>query len=134
MPVARINILIGTTAVRIRILIGMTVVRIRILISTTVVRIASVSLDASGRWRHVCTPSKLAAVIFPRTWALLPHLSTGSDRYTDTTTIRDQHTVQKLTLNPLVFRSPVQSTGRAIVVTLASALALALPFPLLSFA
>ena len=34
-------------------------------------------------------------------------------------------------IQPLVFSSPVQSTGRAIVVTLASALALtlAIPFP-----
>ena len=61
-----------------------------------------------GRWRlclfrYVCTPSKLAAVLSPSTRVLLPHLSTGSDRYTDTTTIRDQRTVRKLTLNPLVF-------------------------------
>ena len=103
MPVVRIRILIGTTVVRIIILIGKTVMRIRILIGTTVVRIVSVSLDASGRWRHVCTPSKLAAVISTGTRALLPHLSTGYDRYTDTTTIRDQRTVRKLTLNPLVF-------------------------------
>ena len=65
-------------------------------------------LDASGRWRlclfrYVCTPSKLAAVLSPGTRVLLPHLSTGSGRYTDTTTIRDQRTVRKLTLNPLVF-------------------------------
>ena len=68
--------------------------------------------DASGRWRlclfrYVCTLSKLAAVLSPGTRVLLPHLSTGSDRYiymyTDTTTIRDQRTVRKLTLNPLVF-------------------------------
>ena len=64
--------------------------------------------DASGKWRlclfrYVCTPSKLAAVLSPGTRVLLPHLSTGSDRYTDTTTIRDQRTVRKLTLNPLVF-------------------------------
>ena len=60
--------------------------------------------DASGRWRlclfrYVCTPSKLAAVLSPGTRVLLPHLSTGPDRYTDTNTIRDQHTVRKLTLN-----------------------------------
>ena len=66
--------------------------------------------DASGRWRlclfrYVCTPSKLAAVLSPGTRVLLPHLSTGSDRYTDPTTIRDQRTVRKLTLNPLVFWS-----------------------------
>ena len=66
--------------------------------------------DASGRWRlclfrYVCTPSKLAAVLSPGTRVLLPHLSTGSDRYTDTNTIRDQRTVRKLTLNPLVFGS-----------------------------
>ena len=54
-------------------------------------------------FRYVCTPSKLAAVLSPGTRVLLPHLSTGSDRYTDTTTIRDQRTVRKLTLNPLVF-------------------------------
>ena len=64
--------------------------------------------DASGRWRLslfrlVCTPSKLAAVLSPGTRALLPHLSTGSDPNTDTTTIRVQRTVLKLTLNPLVF-------------------------------
>ena len=64
--------------------------------------------NASGRWRLslirlVCTPSKLAAVLSPGTWALLMQLSTGFDRYTDTTTIRDQRTVRKLTLNPLVF-------------------------------
>ena len=64
--------------------------------------------DASGRWRlclfrYVCTPSKLAAVLSPGTRVLLPHLSTGSGRYTDTTTIRDQRSVRKLTLNPLVF-------------------------------
>ena len=55
--------------------------------------------DASGRWRlclfrYVCTPSKLAVVLSPGTRVLLPHLSTGSDRYTDTTTIRDQRTVR----------------------------------------
>ena len=48
----------------------------------------------SGRWRQslfqlVCTPRKLAAILSPGTRALLLHLSTGSDRYTDTTTIRD---------------------------------------------
>ena len=64
--------------------------------------------DASGRWRlclfrYVCTTSKLAAVLSPGTRVLLPHLSTGSDRYTDMTTIRDQLMVRKLTLNPLVF-------------------------------
>ena len=68
----------------------------------------SIVSDASGRWRLslfrlVCTPSKLAAVLSPDTRALLPHLSTGSDPYTDTTTIRVQRTVLKLTLNPLVF-------------------------------
>ena len=66
--------------------------------------------DASGRWRlslfrFVCTPSKLAAVLSPGTRALLPHLRTGSDRYTDRTTIRDHCTVWKLTLNPSVFGS-----------------------------
>ena len=64
--------------------------------------------DASGRWRLsmirlVCTPSKLAAVLSRGTRALYTQLSTGLDRYTDTTTIRDQRTVRKLTLNPLVF-------------------------------
>ena len=34
-------------------------------------------------------------------------------------------------LSPVIFSSPVQSTGRAIVVTLASALAIALPLALL---
>ena len=34
----------------------------------------------------------------------------------------------------MLFSSPVQSTGRAIVLTLASAFTLALAFPLLSFA
>ena len=64
--------------------------------------------DASGRWRlslflYVCTPNKLAAVLPPDTRTLLPHSSTGSNRYTGTTTIRDQRTVQKLTLNPYSF-------------------------------
>ena len=54
-------------------------------------------------FQYVCTPSKLAAVLSPGTRVLLPPLSTGSDRYTDTTTICDQRTVRKLTLNPLVF-------------------------------
>ena len=48
----------------------------------------------------VFTPSKLAAVLSPGTRALLPHLSTGSDRYTDTATIHDQRRVRKITLNP----------------------------------
>ena len=60
--------------------------------------------DASSRWRlslfrYVCTPNKLVAVLPPSTRALLPHSSTGSDRYTGTTTIFDQRTVRKLTLN-----------------------------------
>ena len=61
--------------------------------------------DAPGRWRlslfrFVCTPNKLAAVLPPGTRALLPHSSTGSDRYTGMIHIRDQRTVRKLTLNP----------------------------------
>ena len=41
----------------------------------------------------VClTPTKLAAVLPSDTRALLPHSSTDSDRYTGTTTIRDQRT------------------------------------------
>ena len=64
--------------------------------------------DASGRWRlslfrYVCTLSKLAAFLTPGTRVLLPHLSTGFDRYTDTTTICDQLTVRTLTLNPSFF-------------------------------
>ena len=51
----------------------------------------------------VCTPNKLAAVLPLGTWALLPHPSTDSDRCADTTTIRDQRTVRKLTLNPTSF-------------------------------
>ena len=50
-----------------------------------------------------CKSSKPTAVLSPGTQALLPHLCTGSDRYIDTTTIRDQLTVRKLTLSPLVF-------------------------------
>ena len=38
---------------------------------------------------------------FSGTRVLLPHLSTGSDRYTDMVTIHDQRTVRKLTLRPL---------------------------------
>ena len=51
--------------------------------------------DAWGRWRlslfrFVCTPNKLSAALPPATWALLRHWSTDTDRYTSTTTIRDQ--------------------------------------------
>ena len=64
--------------------------------------------DAPGRWRlslfrFVCTPNKLAAVLPPGTRDLLPHSSTGSDRYTGMIYIRDQRTVRKLTLNPSSF-------------------------------
>ena len=64
--------------------------------------------DATGRlrlslFRYVCSTNKLAAVLPPGTRALLPHSSTGSNRYTGTTTIRDQLTVRKLTLNPYSF-------------------------------
>ena len=45
----------------------------------------------------------LAAVLPPGTLALLPHSSTGSDRYTGIIYFRDQRTVRKLTLNPLKF-------------------------------
>ena len=41
--------------------------------------------------------------------------------------------LQSGNMDSRVFSSPVQSTGRAIVVTLASALALALPFPSRNF-
>ena len=64
--------------------------------------------DASCRWRlslsrFVCTPNMLAAVLPPGTLALLPHSSTGSDRYTGMIYFRDQRTVRKLTLNPFKF-------------------------------
>ena len=47
-------------------------------------------------YRFVCIPNKLAAVLPPGSRALLPHSSTDSDRYTGTTTIRDQRTIRKL--------------------------------------
>ena len=68
----------------------------------------SIVSDAPGRWRlslfrFICTPNKLAAVLPPGTRALLPHSSTGSDRYTGMIYIRDQRTVRKLTLTPSSF-------------------------------
>ena len=73
--------------------------------------------DASGRWRlclfwYVCTPSKLAAVLSSGTRVLLSQLSTDSDRYTDTTTIRDQRTVPTLTLNPLTNLRAIMSSPK----------------------
>ena len=64
--------------------------------------------DTPGRWRlslsrFVCTPSKLAAVLPPGTRDILPHSSTGSDRYIGMIYIRDQRTVRKLTLKPSSF-------------------------------
>ena len=61
--------------------------------------------DAPGRCRlslsrFVCTPSKLAVVLPPGTRALLQHSSTDPDRYAGMIYIRDQRTVQKLTLKP----------------------------------
>ena len=63
---------------------------------------------ASGRWslslfQYVFTPNKLAVLLPPGTRTLLPHSSTGSDPRTGKTTIRDQRTVRKLTLNPYSF-------------------------------
>ena len=78
---------------------------------------------------HVCfgsvsTPNNLAAVLPLGTRAFLPHPSTDSDRCAVTTTIRDQRTIRKLTLTPLVFLTVWWSRGVSFPVIANSPLAL----------